>query len=40
MNPYFDTNHLAGALLLVAVLCWGMRSSRSFVSIGRQTNQN
>jgi hypothetical protein len=24
MNPYFDTNHLAGALLLVAVLCWGM----------------
>ena len=23
MNPYFDTNHLAGALLLVAVLCWG-----------------
>ena len=24
MNPYFDTNHLAGALLLVTVLCWGM----------------
>ena len=24
MNPYFDTNHLAGALLLVAVLCWGI----------------
>jgi protein-S-isoprenylcysteine O-methyltransferase Ste14 len=23
MNPYFDTNHLAGALLLVAVLSWG-----------------
>jgi protein-S-isoprenylcysteine O-methyltransferase Ste14 len=23
MNPYFDTNHLAGALLLVAVMCWG-----------------
>ena len=23
MNPYFDTNHLAGALLLVAVLGWG-----------------
>jgi len=24
MNPYFDTNHLAGALLAVAVLCWAM----------------
>ena len=24
MNPYFDTSHVAGALLLVAVLCWGV----------------
>ncbi|HEY1003840.1 MAG TPA: isoprenylcysteine carboxylmethyltransferase family protein [Streptosporangiaceae bacterium] len=24
MNPYFDTNHLAGALLLVAVMGWGV----------------
>lgn len=23
MRPYFDINHAAGALLLVAVLCWG-----------------
>ena len=24
MNPYFDTSHLAGALLLVPVLAWGV----------------
>jgi protein-S-isoprenylcysteine O-methyltransferase Ste14 len=24
MKPYFDTSHAAGALLLVAVLCWTM----------------
>jgi protein-S-isoprenylcysteine O-methyltransferase Ste14 len=24
MKPYFDTNHLAGLLLLIAVLAWGM----------------
>ena len=24
MKPYFDTSHLAGALTLVAVLCWAM----------------
>jgi protein-S-isoprenylcysteine O-methyltransferase Ste14 len=24
MKPYFDTSHLAGALILVAVLCWAM----------------
>jgi protein-S-isoprenylcysteine O-methyltransferase Ste14 len=24
MKPYFDTSHLAGALTLVAVLCWTM----------------
>ena len=24
MNPYFDTTHLAGALLLVPVLAWGV----------------
>ena len=22
MKPYFDTSHVAGALILVAVLCW------------------
>jgi len=34
MNPYFDTNHLAGALLLVAVLCWGMRSAAAMTTSG------
>ena len=24
MKPYFDISHLAGALTLVAVLCWAM----------------
>ena len=24
MKPYFDTSHAAGALLLIAVLCWAM----------------
>jgi len=24
MKPYFDTSHAAGALLLIAVLCWTM----------------
>jgi hypothetical protein len=24
MKPYFDTNHLAGLLLLVVALGWGM----------------
>jgi hypothetical protein len=24
MNPYFDTSHLAGALLLVPLLAWGV----------------
>ena len=24
MRPYFDTNHLAGLLLLVVVLAWSM----------------
>jgi len=27
MKPYFDTSHAAGALLLVAVLCWTMIES-------------
>lgn len=23
MSPYFDTNHVAGALITVTTLCWG-----------------
>jgi protein-S-isoprenylcysteine O-methyltransferase Ste14 len=30
MKPYFDTNHLAGLLLLVVVLAWGAMESSQF----------
>ena len=30
MNPYFDTSHLAGALLLVPVLAWGVMEASHF----------
>ena len=30
MKPYFDTNHLAGLLVLVAVLAWGAMESSQF----------
>ncbi|MGC1756889.1 MAG: isoprenylcysteine carboxylmethyltransferase family protein [Trebonia sp.] len=30
MKPYFDTNHIAGLLLLVVVLAWGAMESSQF----------
>jgi hypothetical protein len=30
MKPYFDTNHVAGLLILVAALAWGMMELAEF----------
>ena len=38
MKPYFEINHLAGALLLIVTMAWGMMelSQRSANMEGRQ----
>lgn len=38
MKPYFDTNHLAGLLILVATLAWGMMELAEF-SRGQEARQ-
>ena len=34
MKPYFDTNHLAGLLLLIVVLAWGAMELGEFPGAG------